>query len=143
MFIIQKLITNNINILEKKFKFEYFKKQQSLTALEKIKSIEYVDIGKISKMSKSTINKLAKCTEEDIKRLNSDKLVNYIQNHPIYKNSISIEGDKLTPKNPNEFKKLLDFLKSDILSDTYTGEYYGVRGAKKKITIPQPETASV
>lgn len=123
------VVTDKITLLEQKFGFETFIRNEARSTVEKINKLGFVaDISKIiecEQKEKLTFpKKLMKVKNSPVLKMKKESLITKIKVLERYKNIIKIENDEIIIKSQKDVNNLLILLNDDYLISELTEEEY-------------------
>lgn len=123
------LFTSNISLLEKKFGFERYVRSEAKETIRRIEELKLVsDLSKIesyeSKDKLTYARKLMKVKNSPVLHMTKERLISKIGQISRYRNTITVENEKIVIKTQKDVVNLLKLLNDDILKSELTEEEY-------------------
>lgn len=129
LIINDEIVTNDISLLEKQFKFEEFIKDNANISIEKIKKLGVVsNIEKVTDYVKrpriSYAKKMMRIRNSKVFEMSSDELLDCINTLQRWKGKFNIDDGKIVLKNFAQVKNLIELLDETYTRSDVTGQEY-------------------
>lgn len=130
------IITDNLNLLQSKFGFEVFIRNESQKAIKMIEDMDVIeDLSKIAEFEGAerltNAKKLMKIKNSPVLRMKKKDLLHKLKTLPRYANKVKIQNGKIQIKSKKDVLELLKVLNDDYLKSELTNEDY--ESSNKKI----------
>lgn len=140
LFIIDnRIITSNINLLQKCFGFNEYIRNEAQKTISIIDELDIVsDISKVfafeSKEQLTNAKKLLKAQNSPVLKMKKEKLISKLKKHPRYKDKFNIKDNKIVINSQKEVNEFIKMLNDDIVRSELTNSEYD--SSSKQILPP-------
>ncbi|MGO0881525.1 Kiwa anti-phage protein KwaB-like domain-containing protein [Clostridioides difficile] len=129
LIIEDKLITNNISLMERSFKFQGFiniKAKQSIEKIERLNLVSNIDkLNQYIERSKLIYSKrMMRISSSKVLDKTSQELINSVENLPRWSGKFNIQDNKIVLNTYKEVESLIDLLDETYTRSDVTGQEY-------------------
>ncbi|MGG0821396.1 DUF4868 domain-containing protein [Paenibacillus turicensis] len=129
LIIEHEIVTKDISLMQRSFRFETFIRNSAITVIEKIKNIDLVDnLGKLSLYAERTqltyAKKMMRIKNSAVLRLSAEILLEKIQTLPRWSGKFILNNDKIVLNTFIHVENLIDLLDEKYTRSDVTGEEY-------------------
>ncbi|MGE5606370.1 MAG: DUF4868 domain-containing protein, partial [Bacteroidota bacterium] len=139
-----KIITGNLELLQKEFGFQKYVRSEAQKVISAIATLGIVsDTAKIlqfeSKDKLTNAKKLLKVKNSAVLKIPKEMLIPKIKAHPRYKDKFKFENEQIVIATLKDVTELLKMMDDDILRSDLTGQEYNSTAKQILDPIPVPE----